>query len=66
MGNPEKRVFTSAFEAGMRLGEEMAKIQIMRSAKDLHVHNEHGAIVYLEELQEFLGVEDDEPEHDLP
>jgi hypothetical protein len=58
-------IVTIGFQNGLQAGKEVEKHRILAAINELHTHNEHGAIVYLEELQEYLEVLDNEPESDL-
>lgn len=66
MKNQINSSVVAGFNAGLEVGAAMEKGRILGLMQDIHIHNEHGAIVYLEELHDLLEVDSDQDEADLP
>jgi hypothetical protein len=65
LDNQENRILKIGFESGLIAGRQAENNRIFSAISNLHLHNEHGAIVYLDDLTELLRDFEDEPEGDL-
>ncbi len=60
-------VMTIGFKAGLEAGIQVGQSRVFKALDEIHIHNEHGAMVYLDDLMDFLGEPiADTDETDLP
>lgn len=59
IGKPVEDIATISFKAGLEVGREVAKKEILDAIELLHIHAEHGAIVQLDDLEEALNEQEE-------
>lgn len=64
--NDIEDIMVIGFQQGLKAGIMIGQKRVLDACEELHIHNEHGAIVYLEELNDHLGLDHDHEETELP
>ena len=59
IGKSVESISAISFKAGLEVGRELGKKEILDAIEMFHMHGEHGAIVQLDDLEEALNEQEE-------